>query len=84
MRCRETALERALGKPRVTVSDFDYAARQAPALEVPHRERIAAIRRQKSLERERATANAARRAAAHLTLARPASRRPHVVSRSAR
>ncbi len=56
-------IERAIGRrlPQVTVPDFDYAARQTPALEVPHHERIAAIRRQKALERERARTNAARR-----------------------
>jgi ATP-dependent RNA helicase RhlE len=58
-------IERAIGKrlPRVVVPDFDYTARQAPALEVPHAERIAAIRQRKSQERERARTNAARRAA---------------------
>jgi ATP-dependent RNA helicase RhlE len=58
------AIERALGVrlPRVTLPDFDYKA-QAPALEVPLRDRIAAIRQQKRGERERATLNAARRAA---------------------
>jgi ATP-dependent RNA helicase RhlE len=58
------AIERAVGKslPRVTLPDFDYKA-QAAQLEVPLKERIAAIRRQKREERERAKINAARRAA---------------------
>jgi len=59
------AIERAIGKslPRVTLPDFDYKARPERALEVPLRERIAAIRAQKAAERERAKANAARRGA---------------------
>src|SRR4051812_25468174 len=59
------AIERAIGKslPRVTLPDFDYKARPERALEVPLRERIAAIRAQKAQERERAKANAARRGA---------------------
>jgi len=58
-------IERAITKrlPRVVVPDFDYTARQAPPLEVPHAERIAAIRQRKSQDRERARTNAARRAA---------------------
>jgi ATP-dependent RNA helicase RhlE len=58
------AIERAIGKtlPRVTLPDFDYAA-QAAQLEVPLKDRIAAIRQQKRQERERAQTNAARRAA---------------------
>jgi ATP-dependent RNA helicase RhlE len=58
------AIERAVGKslPRVTLPDFDYKARAAQ-LEVPRRDRIAAIRERKRDERERATINAARRAA---------------------
>jgi ATP-dependent RNA helicase RhlE len=58
------AIERAIGTrlPRVTLPDFDYKA-QAPALEIPLRDRIAAIRQQKRGERERARVNAARRAA---------------------
>ena len=57
-------IERAMGKrlPRVIVPGFDYTARQAPPLEVPHAERIAAIRQRKSQDRERARTNAARRA----------------------
>jgi ATP-dependent RNA helicase RhlE len=58
------AIERAIGRsvPRVTLPDFDYTA-QAAQLEVPLRERIAAIRQRKREERERAKTNAARRAA---------------------
>ena len=57
------AIERAIGKslPRVTLPDFDYKARPERALEIPIKERIAAIRAQKSAERERAKMNAARR-----------------------
>ena len=59
-------IEKVIGRrlPRVTIPGFDYAARQAPSLELPHGERIAAIRKQKAVERERAKANAARRSAA--------------------
>jgi ATP-dependent RNA helicase RhlE len=55
-------IERVIGRrlPRVTVPGFDYAARTAPSLEVPHAQRIAAIRQHTGLERERAKANAAR------------------------
>ena len=58
------AIERAVGRslPRVTLPDFDYKA-QAAQLEVPLKDRIAAIRQRKRQERERATINAARRAA---------------------
>jgi ATP-dependent RNA helicase RhlE len=58
------AIERAIGRslPRVTLPDFNYAA-HAAHLEVPLRDRIAAIRERKRGERERARANAARRAA---------------------
>jgi len=58
------AIERAVGKslPRVTLPDFNYKA-QAAQLEVPLKERIAAIRERKRVERERAKTNAARRAA---------------------
>jgi ATP-dependent RNA helicase RhlE len=59
------AIERAIGKrlPRVTLPDFDYRA-AAAQLEVPLKDRIAAIRQRKRDERERAKVNAARRAAA--------------------
>ena len=60
------AIEKAIGRrlPRVTVPDFDYSAKPAGALEVPHAQRIAEIRARKREERRRAEANAARRAAA--------------------
>jgi ATP-dependent RNA helicase RhlE len=58
------AIERAVGKslPRVTLPDFNYKA-QAAQLEVPLRDRIAAIRDRKREDRERARINEARRAA---------------------
>jgi len=57
-------IERAINKrlPRVTVPDFDYAARSEQRLEVPHAQRIAEIRARKAEERQRARANAERRA----------------------
>lgn len=59
------AIERAVGKrlPRVTLPDFDYAARPSTQLEVPLAERIAAIRAKKAEDRARAKAKEARRAA---------------------
>ena len=59
-------IERVLGRrlPRVTVPDFDYAARPQTRLEIPLAQRIAEIRARKRGERERAAANAARRSAA--------------------
>jgi ATP-dependent RNA helicase RhlE len=61
------AIERAISKrlPRVTVPDFDYAAREEARLEVPLAQRIAEIRARKADERKRARVNAERRAAAH-------------------
>jgi ATP-dependent RNA helicase RhlE len=58
------AIERAIGKrlPRVTVPDFDYQARAAAPLEVPHAQRVAEIRARKRDERARAKVNAERRA----------------------
>ena len=52
------AIERAVGKslPRVTLPDFDYAARPQAKLEIPIAERIAEIRRRKSDERARRAA----------------------------
>ena len=46
------AIERAVGKrlPRVTVPDFDYAARPAGKLEVPLAQRLAASRRRQSAD----------------------------------
>lgn len=59
-------IERAIGKrlPRVIVPDFDYSHKPAEKLEIPIRERIAAIRARKADDRARARANAERRAAA--------------------
>jgi ATP-dependent RNA helicase RhlE len=60
------AIERMIGKrlPRVIVPDFDYAQKPAEQLEIPIRERIAAIRARKAEERARAKVKAERRAAA--------------------
>jgi ATP-dependent RNA helicase RhlE len=59
-------IEQAIGRrlPRVTVPDFDYAARPAGKLEVPLAERIAQIRERKRQDRARQQMNEARRAAA--------------------
>jgi len=59
------SIERAVGRrlPRVTLPDFNYAGREAEALEVPLAERIAAIRAKKAEDRARAKAKAERRAA---------------------
>ena len=59
-------IERAIGRrlPRITLPDFDYAARPPAKLEVPLAQRIAGIRARKREERERAQLNAARRSAA--------------------
>ena len=58
------AIERAVGKrlPRRQLSGFDYAG-QAPKLEIPIQERIAAIRARKQEERARARAKAEAKAA---------------------
>jgi ATP-dependent RNA helicase RhlE len=58
------AIERAIGKrlPRVVVPDFDYKQRPAEKLEIPIKDRIAAIRARKAEDRARAAAKAARRA----------------------
>ena len=58
-------IERAIGRrlPRITLPDFDYAARPPARLEVPLAQRIAEIRARKRDERARAQVNAARRAA---------------------
>ncbi len=55
-------LERVVGRrlPRVTVPDFNYAARPQGRLEVPLAERIAAIRARKADERARAKTKASR------------------------
>jgi ATP-dependent RNA helicase RhlE len=57
------SIERAVGKalPRVTLPDFDYAAKPAARFEVPVAERLAKLRTQRSEERARARAKEARR-----------------------
>jgi ATP-dependent RNA helicase RhlE len=57
------AIERAIGRtlPRVTLPDFNYQARPAKPLEIPHAQRIAEIRARKADERARARRNAERR-----------------------
>jgi len=57
-------IERAVGKvlPRVTLPDFDYAAKPAAKFEIPQAERIAALRAQRAKERARAKEKAERRA----------------------
>jgi len=79
------AIERAVGRrlPRITVPDFDYTARPVVKLEVPHAERIAAIRARKAEERKRAEANRQRRAAAEAARGRPAGTAPASGSRPA-
>jgi ATP-dependent RNA helicase RhlE len=69
------SIERAVGKrlPRVTLPDFDYAAKQSVQLEVPLAERIATIRAKKADDRARAKAKAARREAHETTQGRPSS-----------
>jgi len=58
------AIERAVAKtlPRRTVDGFDYQAKAPERLEIPVAERLAAMRAQRSGERDRARANAERRA----------------------
>ena len=57
-------IERAVGKalPRVTLPDFDYAAKPAGRLEIPQAERLAAHRAQRQKERGRAKEKAERAA----------------------
>ena len=62
--CGRSSRRSARRLPRVTVPDFDYTARAAERLEVPHAQRIAEIRARKAEERARARANAERRAGA--------------------
>ena len=59
-------IEKAIGKrlPRVSVPDFDYAARPAGKLEVPAAQRMAEFRAKKAVERSRAAENAKRRGGA--------------------
>jgi len=56
--------------PRVRLPSFDYAKRPADKLEIPLAERIAAIRARKAEDRQRARANAERRAGHHARAAR--------------
>jgi ATP-dependent RNA helicase RhlE len=76
------SIEKTIGRPvpRVTLPDFDYHARPS-ALEVPHAQRIAAIRARKAEERQRAQSNAERRAYAERqrlnTSTQPATARPN-------
>ena len=58
------AIERAIGKslPRVTLPDFDYAAKPTAKLEVPRGERIAQIRARRAEERARSAVKAERAA----------------------
>jgi len=69
------SIERAVGKrlPRVTLPDFDYAAKLNVQLEVPLAERIAVIRAKKAEDRARAKAKEARRATHATTQGRPSS-----------
>jgi len=72
------AIERAIGRslPRVTLPDFNYQARAAKPLEVPHAQRIADIRARKAEERARAKKNAERRGALPAARSHP-PRSPH-------
>src|SRR4051812_46674319 len=70
-------IERAVARklPRITLEGFDYSARPEGKLEVPLQERIAVIKARKAEDRQRAKANAERRAAhASGGSARPAQR----------
>jgi len=60
------AIERAVGRklPRVTVPDFDYAAKPPAKLEIPIEQRIAEIRARKAEDRRRREAKA-KHAAGH-------------------
>ena len=71
------AIEHAIGSrlPRVTLPDFNYHA-HAAQLEVPLRDRIAAIRQRKRDERHRGTVNAAARAAAARSASGHTDRKP--------
>ena len=57
------AIEKAVGRrlPRVTLPDFDYAAKSAQQFEVPIAERIKEIRARKAADRQRAAEKAARK-----------------------
>jgi ATP-dependent RNA helicase RhlE len=70
-------IERAVGKalPRVTLPDFDYAAKPTTRFEIPQAERIAALRAQRAKDRTRAKEKAERRATGGG--GKPAPRGPH-------
>jgi ATP-dependent RNA helicase RhlE len=59
------AIERAIGKklPRVTLPDFNYGAQPEGRLEIPIRERLAAHRAKRAVDRERQRANEQRKVA---------------------
>jgi len=78
-------IERAIGKalPRVTVPDFDYAARPDARLEIPHAERIRAIRARKAEDRQRAEANRRRRESAQSSSAAMGGRPAHATAAGA-
>ncbi len=79
------AIERAIGHalPRVTLPDFDYSAHPQRPLEVPHAERIAAIRARRAEERGRARRKAERRQATPRTDAAAPPRSPRPPGRNA-
>jgi ATP-dependent RNA helicase RhlE len=83
------AIEKAVGRRlvRMALPDFDAGARQAEPLEIPIRDRIAAIRARKADERARAKEKAARRAAhggaTPASAARPASHTPRPAAHTA-
>jgi ATP-dependent RNA helicase RhlE len=76
-------IEKVVGRrlPRVIVPDFDYAARPEARLEVPHAERIAAIRARRDAERARARTSAARRSGNEGARRRPGASRALPVPR---
>jgi len=74
LRAIEKTINRRL--PRVTVPDFNYAAKAETKLEIPLAERIAAIRAKKKEDRARAAAKLARRDGGQPAPARSAPARP--------
>jgi ATP-dependent RNA helicase RhlE len=84
------AIEKAVGRRlvRMALPDFDAGARQAEPLEIPIRDRIAAIRARKAEERARAKEKAARRAANEASrgaaqASRPAAHAPRPATHAA-
>ncbi len=77
-------IERALGSkiPRATIEGFAYSARPDGQLEIPLKDRIAAIRKDKAEQRARAKINAARKGGREA--ARTAGGSPGVSGRSGR